>query len=151
MFFLVQTRRLHESFEGSYSSLVSSSGELSRVKASYCSRQWETHAFSVFGDEMVFLGHNFGSRHARRSSKGCIDAGDHLVSKTSLSQNFGLLDWRPGPVKVGQKTQNTPNLRASPKRAPHPNQKIFLLIEPRGLAASVEGLNISLAIAAGEL
>jgi len=36
---------------------------------------------------MGFLGHNFGSRHARRSSKGFIDAGDHLVSKKSLSQN----------------------------------------------------------------
>jgi len=43
-----------------------------------------------------------------------------------LSQNFGPLDWRPGPVKVGQKTQNTPTLRASPKRTPHPNQNIFL-------------------------
>jgi len=43
-----------------------------------------------------------------------------------LSQNFGPLDWRPGPVKVGQKTQNTPILRASPRRTPHPNQKFFL-------------------------
>jgi len=57
---------------------------------------------------MGFLGHNFGSRHARRSSKGSIDAGDHLGSKKSLSQN--PLHWHPGPVKVGQKTQMTPNL-----------------------------------------
>jgi len=49
------------------------------------------------------LGHNFGSRHARRSSKGSINAADHLVSKKSLSQNFGPLDWRPGPVKLRQK------------------------------------------------
>jgi len=35
------------------------------------------------------------------------------------------LDWRPGPVKVGQKTQNTPTLRASPRRTPHPIKKIF--------------------------
>ena len=41
---------------------------------------------------MGFLGNNFGSRHARRSSKGSIDAGDYLVSKKSLSQNFGPLD-----------------------------------------------------------
>jgi len=41
----VQTRRLHESSEGSYSSLASSGGELSLVIAS---RQWETHAFSDF-------------------------------------------------------------------------------------------------------
>jgi len=96
-FFSVQTRRLHESFEGSYSSLASSGGELSRVIARYSSRQWETQAFSDFGGRMGFLGHNFGYRHARRSSKGSIDAGDHLVSKKSLSQDFGPLDWRPGP------------------------------------------------------
>ena len=50
----MQTKRLHESFEGSYSSLASSGWELSLVKAS---RQWETHAFSdfsEFGDKMVF-------------------------------------------------------------------------------------------------
>jgi len=51
----VQARRLHESFEGSYSSLASFSGEVSRVIASYTSRQWETHAFSDFGGKMVFL------------------------------------------------------------------------------------------------
>jgi len=49
------------------------------------------------------------------------------------------------------KNENTPTLRASPRRTPHPNQKISFLIEPRRLAASVEGLNNSLAIAAGEL
>jgi len=30
------------------------------------------------------------------------------MSKKSLSQNFGSLDWRPGPVKIGQKLKNTP-------------------------------------------
>jgi len=30
---------------------------------------------------MVFLGRNFDCRHARRSSQGSIDAGDHLVSQ----------------------------------------------------------------------
>jgi len=62
---------------------------------------------------------------AKRSSKGSIDAGDHLVFKKRLSQNFGPLDWRPGPVKVGQKKRNTPTLRASPRRTSHPNQTIF--------------------------
>ena len=75
---------------------------------------------------MGFWGHNFGSRQARRSSKGCINAGDHLVFTNSLSQNFGPWDWRPGPVKVGQKNENAPTLRASPRRTPHPNQKLFL-------------------------
>jgi len=51
---------------------------------------------------MGFLGHNFDPRHARRSSNSSIDAEDHLVSKKSLI-HFGTLDWRPGPVKVGQK------------------------------------------------
>jgi len=64
---------------------------------------------------------------------------------------FAQLDWRPGSVKFGQKNENTPILRASPRQTPHPNQKMFLLIEPRRLAASVEGLNNALAIAAGTL
>ena len=98
---------------------------------------------------MGFLGHNFGSRHARRSNS--IDAGDRVVSKNSLRQNFGPWDWRPGPVKVGQKTENTPTLRAHPRRTPHPNQKICFLIEPRRLSVSVESLNTYLAVAAGEL
>jgi len=57
---------------------------------------------------MGILSHNFGYRHARRSNKGSIDADNCLVSKTSLSQIFGLWDWCPGRVKVGQKTENTP-------------------------------------------
>jgi len=43
----VQTRRLQESFEDSYSSLAYSSRELSRVIASYCSRQCETLILGV--------------------------------------------------------------------------------------------------------
>jgi len=100
---------------------------------------------------MGFLGHNFSSKHARRSSRSSIDAGDHAISKNSLRQNFGLWDWRPGRVKIGQKTENTPNLRAHPRRTPHPNRKNIFLIEPRRLYASVEGLNTYLAVAAGEL
>ena len=69
--------------------------------------------FSDFGGKMGFLGHNFGSGHARSSRKGSINAGDDLVFKNSLSQNFGPWDWRPGPVKFGQKTESAPTLRAS--------------------------------------
>jgi len=58
---------------------------------------------------MVFWGHNFGCRHARRSIKSSIDAGDHLASRTILTQNFGLLDWRSEPVKFGQNLKKTPN------------------------------------------
>jgi len=99
---------------------------------------------------MGFLGHNVGSRHARRSSKGYIDAGDYLVSKKSLSQTFGPLDWRPWPFKIGQKKQTLPLCEPLPGE-PVTQIKTFFLIEPRRLAASVEGLNNSLAIAAGEL
>jgi len=107
-FFSVQTRRLHESFEGSYSSLASSSAELSQATVAASGRLMHFLQFSDFVGKMGFLGHNFGSRHARRSSKGSINAGDHLVFKNSLSQNFGPWDWRPGPVKVGQKPKTPP-------------------------------------------
>jgi len=79
--FSVQTRRLQESFECSNSSLAMSSGELSRVIASYGSRQSATHTFSDFGVKMGFLGHNFNSRDARKSIKDSIDAGDHVFFK----------------------------------------------------------------------
>ena len=74
--------------------------ELSRVIPSYSSRQWETHAFSDFGGKMGFLGHNVGFRHARRSRNGSIDAGDHLVSNKSLSQNFANWIGVQGPSKL---------------------------------------------------
>jgi len=96
------------------------------------------------------LGHNFGSRHARRSSKGSIDAGYYLVSKKSFSQNFDPLNWRSGPVKVGQKTEKKTLCKPFPGE-PLTQIKIFFLIEPRRLAASAKGLNNSLARAAGEL
>jgi len=99
---------------------------------------------------MVFLGHTFGSLHARRSIKGSIDARDHAVSKKGLSQNFGSLDWRPGPVKISQNIKNTPILGAPPKRTTYPNKKMFLIVSRR-LVASAEGLNSSIAIAPAEL
>jgi len=84
--------------------------------------------------------------------EGSVDAGDHVVSKKSLSQNFGLLDWRPGLVKVGQKKTKHPHFASLSQANPSPKskKKIFLW-EPRRLAASLEGLNNTLAIAAGEL
>jgi len=99
---------------------------------------------------MGFFDHNFGSRHARRSSKVSIDAGDYLVSKKSFRQNLGPLDCRPRPVKVGQKNENTP-LCEPVSGEPLTQIKNFFLFEPRRLAASAEGLNNSLAIAADEL
>jgi len=84
---------------------------------------------------MGILGHNFDSRHAIRSSKGSIDAGDYLVSK-----------------KVSAKIlTKTPSLCEPVTGEPFTQIKTLFLIEPRRLVASVEGLNNSLAIAAGEL
>jgi len=104
----VQTTRLHESFEGSNSSLACSGGELSKIEMAPVGDSMHFLQFSDFGVKWCFLGHNFGSRHARRSVKGSVDAGDVVVSKTSSSQNFCLLDWRPEPVKVGQKFKTPP-------------------------------------------
>ena len=55
MFFSVQTRRLHESFEGSYSSLASSSAELSRATVDASGRLMHFLQFSDFGGKMGFL------------------------------------------------------------------------------------------------
>jgi len=106
----VQTGRLHESFEGSNSSLACSRDDLSRDIASRTSCQLETHAIFGFLCTTGFLGYTFGSRHARRSIKSSIDADDHLVSKQTLIQNFGSLNCHPGPVKVGQNFKNTSTL-----------------------------------------
>jgi len=85
---------------------------------------------------MRFLGHNFCSRHAKRSIKSSIYADHHLVSKKNLIQNF----W----------PQKHPNFAASTQKNPNSNQKIFS-IDTRRRAASVQGLNSSLAIVSGEL
>jgi len=74
---------------------------------------------------MRFLGHNFGSKHARRSSKGSIDAGDHPVFKKRLSQNFGPLDWRPSLSKLVKKTKH-PHFASLSQANPSPkSKKIF--------------------------
>jgi len=43
--------------------------------------------FSDFGIK-CFLGHNFGSRHARRPIEGSIVVDDHLISKTILRKKW---------------------------------------------------------------
>ena len=74
---------------------------------------WRLILFLQFLDfcaKCFFGGRSSGSRHARRSIKGSKDANDRLVSKISLSQKNGSLDWRPGPGKFGQKFKNMPLL-----------------------------------------
>jgi len=72
---------------------------------------------SVCGGRNVYLfwgGHNFGSRYARKPTNDTKDLDDSLISKTTLSQKSGSLDWRPGSGKIGQKTQNTPTCDVTP-------------------------------------
>ena len=99
---------------------------------------------------MGFLGHNFSSRHARRSIKGFIDVADCLVSKT-----FELQKWLIGLAtrarQIGSKIQEHVLFVTSPRKTPRSKQIIFFLIEPGKLAASVKGLGNSRAIEAGEL
>ena len=56
-FFSVQTKRLHESFEGLYSSLASSRAGLSRATVDASERLMHFLQFSDFGGKMGFLGH----------------------------------------------------------------------------------------------
>ena len=64
---------------------------------------------------------------------------------------MGPFDWRLGPGKVGHKNAKTPPLVTAPQENPEPKTENFFWLEPTGLAESVEGLNTSLAAAAGEL
>jgi len=57
---------------------------------------------------MGFLGHNSGSRHARRSSKGSIDAGDHLVSNNVWSKFLAHWIGVQGPSNLVKKPKTPP-------------------------------------------
>jgi len=62
-----------------------------------------------------------------------------------------LFDGRPGPGKVGHKNAKTPPLVTLPQKNPKPKTENFFKLGTTRLAESVEGLNTSLAAAAGEL
>ena len=123
-FFFSATTRLHESFDGSNSSLSCPRSELSLSAHAASGRLILFLQFPDFGVKWFFC-HNSGSRHATRSFKSSIDADDRLVSKTILSQKSGSLDWRPGSVKFCQIFKNAPLLWRPPKRTPNANQIIF--------------------------
>jgi len=61
------------------------------------------------------------------------------------------LGQRPGPVKDGQNNTKTPLLLMFPQKTSNPKRKFFFSILTPRLAESVEGLNSSLALAAGNL
>jgi len=98
-----------------------------------------------------FLWYNFWSRYARKPIKGSKNSWDNLISKKYLGQNVGPFHGRPGPRKVGHKNAKTPPLVTSPQENPKLKTEHFFWLGTRNLAESVEGLNISLAAAAGEL
>ena len=66
---------------------------------------------------MGFLGHDFGSKHAKRSIKGSIDAADRLVSTKSLSQK-SLIGLAPRARQSCSKIQKHALFVASPRQKP---------------------------------
>jgi len=56
-----------------------------------------------------------------------------------------------GQVKVATKCKNTPTCDVPPRKRQTKNKKLFFLMSTRRLAEIVEGLNSSLALAAGDL
>jgi len=95
-----------------------------------------------------FFIHYFGYAYARKPLKGSKDADFCLVSEKNLSQRNGSIGWGPG--KGVQKNAKTPPLVMFPPANAKPKTNIFSM-STRRLAESVEGLNSSLALAAGDL
>jgi len=73
---------------------------------------------------MGFLGHNSGSRYARRQIKGFEDANDRLVSNKILSQKMAHCIGAQGLVKLVKNTKTCP-LRDVTKRKPHTKSNFF--------------------------
>jgi len=90
----------------------------------------------------------FGSRYTRKPIKGSKDSDDSLVSKNTLSKKIGLLDWRPGPGKVGQKMQQYPTYGVPPQRTQNWKK---ISVATRSLTEPVDGSNTPLALSTGKL
>jgi len=60
------------------------------------------------------------------------------------------MGWGPGPAKGEQNFQNIPSLWHHLQKTLTENEKRFFSMSTRRLAESVEGLNSSLALAAGD-
>ena len=134
---------------------------LEQLSSIFWWRVMAIYNMSVFHPRLAFVGveilttfwclcHYFGPRYARKSVKCSKDSDDSLVSKTNLSQKIGSLGWRPVPGKVGHKNAKTLLLVTSLQENSKPNWNFFS-VETRRFAESVDGLNSSQAIAAGEL
>jgi len=104
----------------------------------------------IFTNFWCFV-HNCRYRYARKSFKGFKDADFGIVSKKILSQKNGPWVGAQGRPKVAKKRQYQSHLWRSPPENPKPKtKKIFFSISTRRHAESVEGLNSSLALAAGD-
>jgi len=98
-----------------------------------------------------FFIHNFGYRYARKPFKGSKEADFCLVSETNLSQKNGSIGWGPGPGIGSQKNAKTPPLVTFTPANAKPKTNNLFSISTRQRGESVEGLNSSLALAAGNL
>jgi len=140
----VQTTRLHESFEGSYSSVASSSAELSRATVAASGKLMHFLQFSDFGAKWGFSAIILVPDMLEGQTRALLTREIVLFPTTVcvkiLVHGIGV----QGPSKLVKKPK-TPQICE-----PTPIKKFFL-IEPRRLSASVEGLNTYLAEAAGEL
>jgi len=96
-----------------------------------------------------FMGHNFGSTYARKLITSSKDSDDNLASKKCWAKKLAHRIGVQGQVKLAIKPKNT-LLVTSPQEHPKPQNENFL-VETRSLAESVDGLNTSLALSAGEL
>jgi len=97
--FSVQTKRLHESFEGSNSSLAWARGELSLSAQAVSGRLMIFLQFSDFGVKCFF----WVITLVPDMLEGQYRRGRSSSFKNNFKPKNGSLDWRPGPVKVGQK------------------------------------------------
>jgi len=79
-----------------------------------------------------------------------MDADFDLVFNKTLSQKNGSMSRGPGPAKVAKISKTCPHCDVT-SRNPHRKRKIVFSMSTRKLAESVEGLNSSLALAAGDL
>ena len=107
--------------EGLNSSLAQFAAELWRTKI--CPER-ANHIFLgsfLFFSKIGFLSHNFGSRYATKPIK---PSKEYPSFQINFKQKNGLLGWRLGPGKLGQK-ENMPPLWRQPQKTQTQNQKFL--------------------------
>jgi len=64
---------------------------------------------------LLFLGHNFWTRNARKLIKGSTDSVYRLESNKNLSQKIGSCGWGPGPNNLSQNCLSLPSYEVTHK------------------------------------